>query len=101
MNINFNLARPAADISPVRLVITHRGKVYRKSTGLSVRTARWNARRQMSGDLTADRRLNEIRAGFEERLDALSTDSDVRAAIAEVLGLSLIHISEPTRQAEL
>ena len=25
MNINFNLARPAADISPVRLVITHRG----------------------------------------------------------------------------
>ena len=40
----------------------------------------------MSGDLTADRRLNEIRAGFEERLDALSTDSDVRAAIAEVLG---------------
>lgn len=86
MNINFNLARPAADISPVRLVITHRGKVYRKSTGLSVRTARWNARRQMSGDLTADRRLNEIRAGFEERLDALSTDSDVRAAIAEVLG---------------
>ena len=86
MNINFNLARPAADISPVRLVITHRGKVYRKSTGLSVRTARWNARRQMSGDLTADRRLNEIRAGFEERLDALSTDSDVRASIAEVLG---------------
>ena len=86
MNINFNLARPAADISPVRLVITHRGKVYRKSTGLSVRTARWNARRQMSGDLTADRRLNEIRAGFEERLEALSTDSDVRAAIAEVLG---------------
>lgn len=52
MNINFNLARPAADISPVRLVITHRGKVYRKSTGLSVRTARWNARRQMSGDLS-------------------------------------------------
>ena len=40
----------------------------------------------MSGDLTAGRRLNEIRAGFEERLEALSTDSDVRAAIAEVLG---------------
>ena len=36
-------------------------------------------------DLTRAR-LNEIRAGFEERLDALSTDSDVRAAIAEVLG---------------
>jgi integrase len=87
MTVNFNLARPAADVSPIRLVITHRGKVYRKSIGLSVRTARWNARRQLSGDLAADRRLNEIRSGFEERLDALSTDAEVRAAIAAVLGV--------------
>lgn len=87
MTVNFNLARPAADVSPIRLVITHRGKVYRKSIGLSVRTARWNARRQMSGDLTADRRLNEIRAALEERLDALSTDAEVKAAIASVLGV--------------
>lgn len=74
-------------MSPVRLVVSHRGRVYRKSIGLSVRTSRWNARRQMSGDLAADRRLNEIRAGLAGRLDALSTDSEVRAAIASVLGV--------------
>lgn len=86
MTINFNLVSPGAARSPVRLVISHRGRVYRRSVGLTVGTARWSARRQTSGELAADRRLAEIRSALEERLDALSTDAQVRAAVDEVLG---------------
>lgn len=86
MTINFNLTSPAAAKSPVRLVISHRGAVIRRSVGLTVRTARWSVRRQLSGDLSADRRIREIRSALEERLDPLSTLAEVRAAVDEVLG---------------
>lgn len=86
MTINFNLTEPGAERSPVRLVLFHRGKVYRRSVGLTVRTAGWSARRQAPGELAAARRLREVRSALEERLDALSSADDVRAALDEVLG---------------
>lgn len=95
MTINFNLTSPGAAKSPIRLVISHRGTVIRRSVGLTVRTARWSARRQLSGDLSADRRIREIRSALEERLDPLSTVSEVRAAVDEVLGPPRGGSSEP------
>ena len=35
MNIHFNLKSTADKVSPIRVIITHKGKVYRKAVGLS------------------------------------------------------------------
>lgn len=70
----------------MRLVISHRGRVYRRSVGVTVRTAGWNARRQAPSELAAARRLREVRSALEELLDPLSSEEDVRRALDGVLG---------------
>lgn len=84
MNIHFNLVYPNRDESPLRVVVTHRGKVYRKSVGLTLPTKSWNGKK--CGNAKVDNALRRIRIGLESLLDDFSTDK----AISEALG----HISE-------
>lgn len=82
MKINFNLVYPSRQESPIRLIITHRGKVYRKSVGLSVRTAMWGKKR--CADAKVANALRLIRVGLEYVLDDLSSDGDIQRALARV-----------------
>lgn len=92
MNINFNLKDYDADRSAVRLVITHRGHVYRKYTGLSVSTAKWKRPkkgRQWPTDPADAAKLKTILLGLEERLNEFSTEKDIKEAIDAVLSANL------------
>lgn len=92
MNINFNLKDYSAERSAVRLVITHRGKVYRKYTGISVLTSRWKSPkkgRQWPTDPEDSRKLKGILLSLEERLNEYSSESDILRAVDEVLSSSL------------
>ena len=92
MNINFNLKDYSAERSAVRLVITHRGKVYRKYTGISVLTSRWKRPkkgRQWPTDPEDSRKLKGILLSLEERLNEYSSESDILRAVDEVLSSSL------------
>lgn len=88
MKVSFNLKNPGAEVSSVRLVVTHLGKVYRRSTGISVKTSQW--RKSKRGGQGATRpadaeRLKRIRLALEERLDERSSLSEVEEAVDAVL----------------
>lgn len=82
MNIYFNLIYPSHKESPVRVIITHRGKVYRKSVGLSVRTSLWSKKECKNAKVASSLRL--IRIGLESMLDATSSPSDIERALQHV-----------------
>lgn len=87
MNITFNLKNPGEVTSPVRLVVTHMGKVYRKSIGMTLKTSQWTGGRrgQWTTNRAAAARMKAIRLALEERLDAYSTEEEIREAIADAL----------------
>lgn len=82
MNIYFNLVNASKTESPIRVIITHRGKVYRKSVGLSADTKRWDGKR--SGNARIDSQLRLIRIGLESLLDDSSTNRDIENALVHV-----------------
>ena len=88
MRISFNLKNPNAERSAVRLIITHRGKVYRKYTGISVETSKWR-RSKRDGQSATDpedaAELKKIRLCLEERLNEYSTENEIEATIRAVL----------------
>lgn len=81
MNINFNLATPQNKKSSIRLIVTHRGKVFRKGTGVSCLVKDWSTAKQKTGNVNLDRRLRDIRLYLEGHLDEMSTRDDVQAVI--------------------
>lgn len=83
MNIHFFLAKPDEKPSPVRMVVTHNGKRYRKSVGIT--TSTWIKTKEKTGNPTIDARLRTIRTRLEEVVNELSTDSEVERAIAYAL----------------
>lgn len=87
MNISFNLKEPGAESSPVRLIVTHMGKVYRRAIGLTVRTSQWTGGRrgQWSTNAAANARMREIRIALETRLDVDSTGDEIREAMDAAL----------------
>lgn len=84
MNISFNLAKPSAKSSPVRVVITHNGKVYRKCTGIT--TATWLKSKHRSGNPTIDAKLRVILVGLESELSQFSTEKDILGALSRIEG---------------
>ena len=80
MNVYFNLVYPNREESPVRVIVTHRGKVYRKSVGITLPTASWNGKK--CGVPKVDNALRLIRIGLESKLDEFSSEK----AISEALG---------------
>lgn len=92
MNINFNLKDYKSEKSAVRLIVTHRGKVYRKYIGMSVPTAKWKRPkrgRQWATDPKDSAKLKTILLALEEKLNEFSSESDVLRAIDEVLSSNL------------
>ena len=81
MNIHFSLKDGRLKESPLRLIVTHRGKVYRKGIGITVESASWSRKKERSGFVKVDERLKEIRHYLENHLDQFSTDEAVRYAI--------------------
>ena len=90
MRISFNLKSPDAEKSPVRLIVTHKGRMYRRSIGVTVKTKQWkkgkNGQRPTS---SADAvKLNGIRRELEKLLDEYSTPDEIELAMASVLGVA-------------
>lgn len=82
MNIHFNLVSPKNAESPIRVIITHRGKVYRKSIGLSTKTKTWNNGK--SGNAVIDKSIKNIRIGLESALDETSSENAIFKALSRV-----------------
>lgn len=82
MNIKFSLV--SQDRQDLRIVITHCGKVYRKSIGIS--TEKWNQKTQKSGNIETDTALKKIRIGLESTLDEFSTKEDIDRALNRIKG---------------
>lgn len=89
MNHTFTLSQPTREVSPIRLIVSHKGKVIRRSTGLSIRTELWRgAARKISakcGDARVWERLAPIHLRLTERELTAPTDAEVLAAIAYAL----------------
>lgn len=87
MNINFNLKNPDKDVSSIRLIISHKGEIYRKNIGISVRTATWKKPkrgRQTTNDQGIAAKLKDILLSLESRLNDLSTENQILDAIDDV-----------------
>ena len=86
MQHTFNLCRPDAEVSAIRLIVSHRGKKYRKGTGLSIRTSLWNQGARTLRARCKDARvfveLSCIDARLAEREYCAREESDVLRAIA-------------------
>ena len=67
MNIHFYLSDKGRETTSIVLVVSHRGKYYRKATGMTCKTAVWSAAKEKSGHAPTDKRLNEIRASTNSR----------------------------------
>ena len=85
MNHTFTLAQPTREISPIRLIVSHNGKTYRKSVGLSIRTDLWRGgAKKISakcGDARIWKELAPIHFRLEEREVTARTEADVLSAI--------------------
>ena len=87
MKVSFNLKNPKAEVSAVRLIVTHKGKVYRKYTGISVKTKQWKQTKKgqfPTDDATADK-LKAIRLNLEQQLNEYSTEAEIITAIDRAL----------------
>ncbi len=88
MKVSFNLKDQNAEVSAVRLIITHKGKVYRKYTGFSVKTKQWKKTKkdgQWPTNPKDSERLKEIKLALEERLNEYSSEAEILLAIDQVL----------------
>ncbi len=107
MKITFNLRDPKAESSAVRLIVTHKGKVYRKYTGISVKSAQWK-RTKRDGQWPTNpkdaEKLKSIKLALEERLDEYSSEDAILTAIDQVLSMkspyyttsAAVHKGRPT-----
>lgn len=73
--------------TPIRLVVNHRGKQYRKLIGVSVKPADFKKQRTRNDDI--NRRLRVIQTSLEEKLTPFSSDADVKKAIGEALAVEV------------
>lgn len=75
-------------MSAVRLIITHKGKVYRKYTGISAKTKQWRHTKrdgQYPTDPATAEKLRAIRLNLESQLNEYSTEAEILLAIDRVL----------------
>lgn len=87
MNINFYLKDESADKSAIRLVITHRGKIFRKNIGISVSPEHWRKPKrgkQYSTDPKIQTKLRKIDLQLSNLLSEDSTYDDIVDAVDAV-----------------
>ena len=85
MNINFNPVDLSRKETSVRVIVTHKGKIYRRTTGLVVESKMWSKAKQRSGVAKTDARIREIRAVLETTLDEKSTPLQIEDALDTAL----------------
>lgn len=95
MKINFNLLNPSAQLSYIRIVITHKGNVFRRNSGLSCRSKDWSAPKQRCSNAAIQDKMREIRNKLESMLDDSSTERDILAALNS---LKIDSLRMPTRK---
>lgn len=93
MNINFNLATPQAKVSSIRIIVTHKSKVYRKGTGLSTPVKNWSSAKQKTTNVETNKQLAQIHVFLERTLHVNSTPDDIKTA------LEMAVLSERDRRA--
>lgn len=94
MKVSFNLKDSNLEVSAVRLIITHKGEVYRKYTGISVKTRQWAKSRrygQWPTDAATAQKLKAIKLNIEEQLNDLSTMDDIRRVADKILSGEVAH----------
>ena len=91
MTHTFNLNRPRATRSAIRLIVSHNGKKYMKATGLSVQTELWDQKAKSLQARCKDKKvwkeLARIHARLIEREPDIRKERDVHAAIAYAIGI--------------
>lgn len=85
--------------SSIRVVITHRGKTYRKAVGISV--DKWDVSRQKCGVFSKDNALKAIRIELESCLDDLSTETDILAILDRIKGGKVLPYTPPLYAPEM
>lgn len=89
MKHTFNLNHPKAETSPIRLIVSHNGTVYRKSTGLAIRTKLWDGKASSWASVCKDKKiwdkLKPIHLRLEEVEDDVMTEKEAQDAISYAL----------------
>ena len=90
MTHTFNLYHPESAKSAIRLVVSHRGKKYTRSTGISVGTSLWDSGAKSlqakCKDRHAFKRLSTVHSRLIEKEPDAWTEADVLSAMAYALG---------------
>lgn len=95
MNINFNLATPQSKVSSIRVIVTQKGKVYRKAIGVSCPVKDWSATKQKCSHVEVDNYIRRVRIYLESVLNVNSTPDEIRNA------LEMAPLSDKERKAYL
>lgn len=82
MNIHFNLVYPSREESPIRVSVTHNGKQYRKSIGITTPTRFW--KKEKTGNPKKDAAIRIIRVGLEECLETASDEKSILRALERI-----------------
>lgn len=86
MNIHFFLADKSRQKTSINLIISHRGKYYKKATGLVCLTEQWSTAKGKCLNATINKRLQMIQSSLLSDLDEFSTPKDIKQAIVRALG---------------
>lgn len=84
MNISFNLKDPSKR-SSIRVVVTNNGKVFRKSTGLTIDPKFWSKSKQKAGIPDIEDKLKSIRIKLESALNENSTGEWIETCMAKAI----------------
>lgn len=84
MNISLYLAQPSRETSNVVICITHHGKRYKKTSGISLPTASWSTTKQRTNIVAKQTALKAIVVGLQECLTDLSTERDIECALGRI-----------------
>ena len=102
MTHSFQLTHPERETSPVRLVVSHRGKIWRKATGISVNTKFYNPKgktvRSRFKDLAVSEELTAIENRLLQREKPLMSFQEVEEAMTYGLGggVAVVPTARPT-----
>jgi len=77
MTVNYNLFTPSKKVSAIRVVINHKGKSYRRSTGISCYTAEWSFKKQRCSNIDKEEKLKTLKIKLEENLNDFSSSDDI------------------------
>lgn len=101
MNITYGVVNTNLKKTSLRVIITHKGKVYRKSIGISVDNSTWSKSKQKSGNVATDHQLKLIRIGLESLLEPNSTPEDIERALSHIKGGTWMDEPEDTKKASV